>query len=342
MKVGIIGCGKIFPMHAYSIKGTDGVELCAISDIDDVKLKKWTEKLSVRGYKDYKDMILTEKLDAVHICTPHYLHAEMSIWALDHGVNVLTEKPAAITLNDVYMMKNAKDRNNKALVVSFQNRFNDSTQYAKECVASGKLGKFVSGKSSLTWSRSSDYYDASGWKGTWDKEGGGLIIDQAIHTLDLVTWILADTPKVKRSYLDNWFHKTIKVEDTAQLVIEFSNDAKFVFSGNNFYSEDSPILTTLNFENGVLNFKGDGVEIDFRNGRVLEISPEENDLINIEGHKQYWGTSHLKEIRNYYSSLLGGNLNPKNSIEECITTHKLIEDIYESSPFSKGQRRNSL
>ncbi|MGX7164140.1 Gfo/Idh/MocA family protein [Enterococcus massiliensis] len=339
MRVGIIGCGKIFPMHAYSLRELNEVELVAIADINEEKLRYWKRELDVETYVDYKEMIKKERLDAIHICTPHNLHKEMTIYALEHGLHVYTEKPSSITLKDSIEMLEVKKRVDKALVVSFQNRFNQSTLFVKTEFEKGKLGNFISAKGILNWSRSNEYYLKSGWKGTWNREGGGLIIDQAIHTIDIVPWILGMNMKVSKVFMDNWYHNSIEVEDIANISFEFSEGQKFTFAGNNFYSEDAPIQLQLIFEKGKATFTGDSVEIQYHTGITIAVHPEDSPLFDFAGHKQYWGTSHLKAIANFYREILLGNTNPKNSIEECILTQKLIDIIYSMSEFSNEKRK---
>lgn len=339
MRIGIVGCGKIFPMHAYSIKKIENIQLSAIADTNTEKLEHWANKLNVNKYQDYKEMIDKEALDVLHICTPHYLHKEMAVYALKKGLHVLTEKPSAIHYLDAIEMLEAKKNNNRALVVSFQNRFNESSVLVKEEFKKGVFGDFLGGKAQLTWNRSEDYYLKSGWKGLWTKEGGGLIIDQAIHTLDLVTWILDSNPKVVHSILENLAHPTIEVEDTAHVVLEYFVNKFFVFSGNNFYVEDSPVIIELLFERAKVIFTGDQVKIDCDCGKKVIQDPDISEMFNFEGHKQYWGTSHLKEIKNFYNELFKGNFSPKNSIEECMMTQKLVDNIYKDAIFSSGKRR---
>lgn len=338
MRVGIIGCGKIFPMHAYSIKEIPSVEIVAISDVNQEKLDFWQEKLSVKGYSDYKKMIEEERLDSVHICTPHYLHKDMAIFALKHGVHVFIEKPSSITYEETLAMNVAKRESGKSLVVCFQNRFNQSTLYVKEQYKNGNLGEFLGAKAVLAWSRSDEYYSKSGWKGTWEYEGGGLIIDQAIHTLDAVPWILGENVEVSRVFLDNWGHKLIEVDDIADISLTFPKGQKFHFSGNNFYLDDEPIKIQMIFDKARVDFTGDSVKIQYRNSTSVEIHPEESPLFSLAGHKQYWGTSHLKAIKDFYCEIQKGNTSPKNTIEECLDIQKIVDTIYNKSEFSNGKR----
>jgi predicted dehydrogenase len=131
-------------------------------------------------------MIDNEQLDVVHICTQHYLHPSMTIKALEKGCDVLTEKPMSTKYEDAVKMVETADRVDKTLGVIFQNRYNPGSVFAKKILDSGELGKVLGAKLDVTWMRTDEYYSKSDWKGTWDKEGGGVMIDQAIHTFDLL------------------------------------------------------------------------------------------------------------------------------------------------------------
>ena len=126
----------------------------------------------------------------VHLCLPHFLHPVMAIKAMKAGINVLTEKPIAISLQDADRMLAVQKETGVKLGCIFQTRYTKSVEKLKEMIARGDFGKILTARSYLTWNRPLDYYDGSDWKGTWDKEGGGVLIDQAIHSIDRVRYML--------------------------------------------------------------------------------------------------------------------------------------------------------
>ena len=132
---------KIFPMHAVSVSKQERAELVAVCDTKEDRAKAMAEKYGCRYYTDYQEMIRTEKLDAVHICTPHYLHPEMAIYAMEHGAHVLTEKPMAINQDDAVRMNETAQKTGKVLMVSFQNRFNPGSLLIKNTLDAGELEK---------------------------------------------------------------------------------------------------------------------------------------------------------------------------------------------------------
>lgn len=329
-KVAIIGCGNIFPMHAESIKGISNAKLVAVCDIKEYRVKEKAEKYNCNFYTDYKEMLAKEEIDVIHICLPHYLHAEVAIYAAKLGKHILTEKPMSIKLEDAEnMIKTAKD-NRVILGVIFQNRYNPGSKLIKEKLESGDLGKILSGKLEVTWNRSDEYYSKSDWKGTWDMEGGGVIIDQAIHTMDLMRWFVDSEIDYIDANISNRAHEIIQVEDSAEGIIKYKNGVVTVFHAINYYTYDSPVEIELHCEKGIATMVGDRAHVKLRDGREFIADNNLEDTFSYgDGTKGYWGISHTKQIKNYYASISAG-LTPDITGEEAIKTQKMICSIYES------------
>jgi predicted dehydrogenase len=163
-------------MHLVPIEHSARAELIACCDIKKDRADETAEKYGVKAYYDYEEMLDCEKLDAVHICLPHYLHCKVAIAAFERGVNVLTEKPMDVDLESAEKaVAKAKEKGVQFGVI-FQCRYNNAAQLVKKAVESGRLGRIISARSTLTWTRPDVYYAESDWKGTWDKEGGGVVI----------------------------------------------------------------------------------------------------------------------------------------------------------------------
>lgn len=334
-KVGIIGCGNIFTRHAYSVKANENAELVAVCDNKEDRAIKWAEELGVKYYTDYKEMIDKEEIDVVHICTPHYLHSEMAIYALNRGKHVMTEKPMAIKLSDAQdMVKAAKD-NYRVLGVIFQNRYNKGSVLAKQTLESGKLGKILSAKLSVTWCRPDEYYLNSDWKGTWDKEGGGVVIDQSIHTMDLLRWLIDCDIDYIDANISNRAHEIIQVEDSAEGVIKYKNGVLTGFYAINYYSYDAQVEIEIHCEKGLVNIKAARATITYNDGRIEIADNDPNEEFPFKGGKSYWGVSHLKQIDNFYDALMNGK-QPDITGEEALKTQEMICAIYESG---KEKRR---
>ncbi len=329
-KSAIIGCGNIFPMHAQSIRSLDNAEVVAVCDIKKDRAKAKGEQYNCNFYTDYKEMLSKEDIDVVHICLPHYLHPEVAIYASNLGKHVLTEKPMSIKLEDAEKMIKAAEDNKVTLGVIFQNRYNPGSKLIKNTLQSGELGKILSGKLEVTWNRSDEYYSHSDWKGTWDKEGGGVIIDQAIHTMDLMAWFVDSDIDYIDANISNRAHEIIQVEDSAEGVIKYKNGIVTAFHAINYYSYDAPVEIELHCEKGIAKMVGDRAHIKFKDGRELIADNNPEDTFDYgNGVKGYWGMSHSRQIKNYYEALSLG-VKPDITGYEAIKTQKIICSIYES------------
>lgn len=329
LRVGIIGCGRISVMHLVSIKHSIHADLVACCDIKKERADEVAEKYGCTSYTSYREMIESENLDAVHICLPHYLHVPVSIFAMEHGVNVLCEKPMAISLEDAERAVACAKKYNLRYGIVFQCRYNNSAQLVKRAVGSGKLGKIISASSTLTWARPDDYYAESDWKGTWEKEGGGVVIDQAIHSIDLVNW-LVDSEAVSVSCgMANRGHRIVKVEDSAEGLIIYKNGVRYGFYCMNNYGDDEPICIKLLCEKGKVEFNYDDAYIRYNDGTIQEAHQDIN-LVDYDGGKDYWGVMHARQIEQFYKACLGEE-QLEISGEEALKTQKLICEIYKNA-----------
>ena len=334
LRVAVIGCGRIAVMHLVPASVLEESELVAVCDIKEDRAKAAAEEYGVKAYTDYKEMIEKEELDAVHICLPHYLHTKVACYAFEHGVNVISEKPMDV---DYASAENAvKLAKEKGVLygVIFQCRYNNSAQLVKRAVTSGKLGRIISARSTLTWTRSDDYYSHSDWKGTWDKEGGGVIIDQAIHSMDLVNWIIDSDVESISVGMENRGHKKVFVEDSAEGLVKYKNGTSYGFWCMNNYGCDEPIEIRLYCENGKVVFNYDDAYIDYKDGTHEEAHNDLELKKYGEGHKDYWGSTHIIQIKQFYRSCLGLE-ELEISGERALKTHKLICDIYDKGGMKK-------
>ncbi len=337
LRSAIIGCGNIFPMHAVPVSKNPYTQLTAVCDIKPERAQSAAHRFSCRGYTDYKRMLDEERPDVVHICTPHYLHAPLACYAMQQGCHVLTEKPMAIKLKDARRMLDTAESTGKTLGVIFQNRYNAGSQLIRQCLDSGELGQVQAGRLLLTWNRSSEYYSQSDWKGTWEKEGGGVVIDQAIHTLDLMRWFFGKPVVQVKASLSNWTHPNILVEDTAEGRIEFEGGAYCAFYVMNHFCVDEAVRLELFCERGKAVMEGPKATVSLYNGRTYIADNDPSQVFEYGDVKQYWGTSHVKQINNFYDSILGRGAMYIRA-EDAFHTQELICAIYHEgcAHFARG------
>ncbi len=328
-KAGIIGLGAIYPMHKCSLQEL-GIPIGAVCDKNEDLAKKTAAELNCAYYTDYKEMIKTADIEVVHVCTPHYLHAPMSIYAAKKGKHVLTEKPMSIHLHDALEMIEAAKANKVTLGVIYQNRYNPGSILLKSNLESGALGKIISGKFIVTWHRSNEYYKESEWRGTIALEGGGVLINQAIHTLELTHWFVNSKLDYVSANCCNRLHDTINVEDMAEGIIVYKNGIHVNFYATTYYSCDAPIEIELHCENGTARLIGSKGIINFKDGSVLEEDTDPNEFIDYgNGIKAYWGVSHYKQVKNFYESIEKG-VAPDITGAEALNVQRLLCAIYDS------------
>jgi len=335
LKVGIIGCGTIFPMHAESLKRIPGVKITAVCDIKQARAADKARLHGCSAYSDYKEMFSSESLDVVHICTPHYLHAPMILEAAKRGINILTEKPMALNPSDAKREIAAAKKAGITFGVISQNRFNPSSVLVKKRVKDGSLGKMKSAKLVLSYCKPDSFYRKSDWKGRKDKEGGGVVIDQAIHYLDILRWLSPSPIDYVESKVANRFHSFINVEDSAEGVIRFKNGFHASFYLINYYSYDDDPEIEIDCEKARVNIVKDSAKIKYSGGRIETAVPKKNEYINYGGGvKSYWGYCHYNQIKDYYNSIRAGR-KPAITGEDALKTQELVWAIYESSKRNK-------
>jgi len=238
VKVGVIGCGVIAPSHIKGYLNSGMAEVVALCDRRSERAEELAREFNLQNikiYTNYEDLIKDPNIDAVSICTPHYLHAEMTIKAAEHKKHVLCEKPMAISLKQADEMIHACKRNNVKLEVVFQYRFSPDVQKVKKDFESGIFGTPVLGEAVVKWYRDdATYYKkdevARSWRGKWTTEGGGALINQSIHTIDLLQWIMGPVDYLYAIY-DTRTHD-IEVEDIAVATLKFKNGALGVIIGS--------------------------------------------------------------------------------------------------------------
>lgn len=299
LKVAVIGCGNVSVVHLDPIHTSPVAELIGVCDIKAERAQIAAKKYNVPWYTKYQEL-LDLNPDVIHICTPHNTHAEITIAAANRGIHVLTEKPMAVSLEDADAMIEAAKEHAVKLGVIFQNRYNASSQAAYEVVKSGRLGKVLGCRMFVTWNRSDEYYSHSDWKGTWDQEGGGVLIDQAIHTIDLMQWVMGDIDYLEAS-IDNRNHDLIDVEDVAEATIFFKNGALGSLYACNYYSYDAPVFLEIHGEKGIVKVEKDDAFIRIH-GEPEQVVTHEDALPTLG--KSYWGVNHATQINQFYQAVL--------------------------------------
>ena len=223
----VLGLG-IGMAHIEAVLKSENAELVAVCDIDEGRLAQAKEMCpQVRAYTDFEQLIADADVDIISICLPSGMHADYAVRAMESGKHVLVEKPIDITVEMALEIEKARVRTGMKAGIVHQNRYNFNMYPIKEAVDGGKLGKIFLGTFAVKWYRDQSYYDRGGWRGTWDMDGGGSLINQAIHTVDLMQWLMGDVESVTSTM--NIYNHKIETEDFTASLIKFKSGASATF-----------------------------------------------------------------------------------------------------------------
>jgi len=230
VQLGIIGLGNMGSLHCRSIADIENITLAAICDIDTDRLAKMKSRYQVPAFSDSKTLIKSGTCDAVLIATPHYDHTSIGIGALKNGLHVMVEKPISVHKADATRLIAAHKSSNQVFAAMFNQRTNPAYQAIRELLLSGKLGEVRRVQWTITdWFRSQAYYNSGGWRATWAGEGGGVLLNQCPHQLDLLTWLFG-VPTSVHAFCRFGKHHDIEVEDEVTAYLQYQNGSSAVFT----------------------------------------------------------------------------------------------------------------
>lgn len=350
LKCAIIGLGGICrAAHMPGYKKLDNVEIVAICDILPEKIKTFKQEFNmenVHAYTDYKELLKSEELDFVDICTPNYLHSVIAVEALNSGVNVFCEKPDAVSVSEALKMKEAAERNRKHLMVMRNNRYRKTARYLKNYIAEGKMGEIYCGR--CGWQRRRGIPGKGGWFTTKEQSGGGPLIDLGVHMIDLAIWLMGNPVPVAVSgstytkFAENDVSDSINsefgerkadgifdVEDLAMGFIKFDNGAclqiEFSWASN---VEEENIFVELRGTKSGSELKNDKLKIFTENSGCLEdIIPKVYDE----------PIAHGENIK-HFTEVLQNAAEPDFVPTQGVDMIKILEAIYKSAETGKEVR----
>jgi UDP-N-acetyl-2-amino-2-deoxyglucuronate dehydrogenase len=329
IRIGIVGCGRISVNHFGSIeKHGDELELVAICDIDPVVLIEHAEKYKVPAYLNLEEMLETEELDLVALCTPSGIHSNQTILAAKHRVHVMTEKPMATRWDDGVRMVKACDEYDVRLFVVKQNRRNTTLQLLKRAVTEKRFGKIHMVHLNVFWTRPQSYYDqGKGWRGTWEFDGGAFM-NQASHYVDLLEWLIGSVEKVQSMMSTT---RDIEVEDTGVLNVKWRNGALGSMSVTMLtYPENLEGSITILGEKGTVRIGGVAVnDIQIWQFEEPQDYDQQIQSANYETTSVY-GFGHPLYYRNVID-VLRGEAEPETDGREGLKSLELLIAAYLSA-----------
>ncbi|MGG1675998.1 Gfo/Idh/MocA family protein [Neobacillus sp. NRS-1170] len=327
LKAALIGLGDISKIHSPAIKANPNVELIAVCDVDE-ELRNIVPE--ARFYIDYQDMLESEALDVVHICLPHYLHNPVTKACVEKGVHVFLEKPLGLNTEEALEIVYLEEAHQEVKVcVCFQNRYNESFEMLQKIALSSEYGKIVGIKGLVAWYRPKSYYDVNSWRGQMEFAGGGVMINQALHTLDLMQ-LLGGKIESIRGNLDQLLDYGIEVEDTASARIQFENGATGLFFATNANAENSSVELEVIFEKGKFTIKDNILTRVTENGKKEDLIED----AKLPGSKFYYGASHVKLIHQFYQCIEQGTDNYVHA-KDALLSIQMIDAIRKSSDMKK-------
>lgn len=299
MKISIVGCGGISRTHIGAVREISDARIISVADCIPERAQAAAEQCGAKAYTSLDTMLSGEKPDILHICTPHCLHVPMAVYAMERGIDVLCEKPCAMTEEQLKALRDCQHRTGRQFGVCFQNRYNRSVRYLKDIIDSGLYGELIGMRAFVTWKRDADYYASGDWRGKKATEGGGVLINQALHTLDLMNMLGGGVKAVTAHCSNDHLRGIIEVEDTVSVFAEFSRGFRGVFFATTANAVTSPVMLEANFADRSIRIEGDSV-FEQKDGKLTPVL-DADSFIN--HGKACWGSGHAALIRDFYESV---------------------------------------
>lgn len=345
--LGIIGLGLIAEVHAQVIQEIEGCRLVAGLDTSRERALDFEKKYHCTAYTDMQEFLADPALDIVIIATPSGLHLEGALAAAQAKKHLIIEKPLEITTERCNQIIDACSENGVKLTCVFPTRYHKTPRLIKTAVEQGRFGTIVMASVEVKWFRSQEYYDNGAWRGTWKFDGGGALMNQSIHAIDLMQWILGQDVSQVFSFTDTLSHERIEVEDTAVAVLKFANGALGTIEGTT--SAYPGFLKKI----AIMGSKGSVVleEENIISWEFDEAKPEDEDIRNAYKNCTESGGGaadpasighhgHYTLVKSFVDSVRN-NTPVDITGESSRDTVSIIESIYKSAQTGKAVRINS-
>jgi predicted dehydrogenase len=334
VRTGLIGCGKIAQTHATALKALDEADFVAVADVDEGRARAFAEQHGVaKSYGSVDELLRAGGLDAVIVCTPHPLHAPVVVAAAEAGVHVLCEKPISDKLSEADQMVAAADKAGIKFSAVFQRRWWPACQRIREAIDAGKLGQLTVGECVSKLWRPAEYFASDPWRGKWATEGGGVLMNQAVHTIDMFQWYMGPVVEVVGRYAKLVHGDYIDVEDTAVATLVFANGALGTLLAATTIQPDFGFRVTVHGSNGATVSVWENPEGHQGVNDVWSIRGEESQRPNWEEEdrgKPGFPHFHQLQIQDFLQAVRD-NRPPAVTGAEGIKSLEIIQAIYRSS-----------
>lgn len=327
---GIIGCGVIADFHANALFGlSEEAVLVGVADARLPAAERFAKEKQVRAFASVEEMLACPEIDVVTICVPSGLHAELAIKAANAGKHIIVEKPMAITKEQLDAMEEACTRNGVMLSSIAQSRFTSGVRKAKQAIEDGYLGKMVCADVYMKFNRTQEYYNTGGWRGTKAMDGGGALMNQGIHGVDLLLYLAGDVKSVYA--VSKTLARQIEVEDTLSAVLEFKSGATGVIQATTSVYPGYPRRLELNGDKGTIVLEeGNLVRWDMEDTTLPEVTLKSNVRSSASAPTDFSADNHTKQFKDVIQALRNGT-KPLVDLREGRRAVDLILAIYKSA-----------
>jgi predicted dehydrogenase len=344
LRFALVGAGMIGGVHAKALAGLDEAELVAVVDADLDKARTLADAYGADASTDLDAVLRRADVDAVTICTPSGLHADGAVAALDAGKHVVVEKPLDVSLAAADRIIDAEKRSGRTVAVISQHRFDRSTEKVLQAVRDGHLGTITSAIASHAWWRGQTYYDSGDWRGTWALDGGGAIMNQTVHTINLMVTTVG-TPVEVFAYTGCLAHERIEVEDTAVAVVKFASGALGMIHGTTAaYPGLDASLRVFGSKGSAVISNDELVFLHENAGDAPEIAMSEMTGLNqvtaddaLAPEDVPLGRAHRRQLADFVQAVRTGRP-PRVGTAEARTSLSVILALYESAATGKPVR----
>ena len=332
--VGIVGAGTIGAVHAGALDELQDARLVAVAEAREVTGRKLAEAHGAEWHAELGELLSRPDVDVVVICTPSGLHPDQAVAAARAGKHVITEKPMATTLEGADRMIHACKEAGVTLTVIFQYRFNRDALRLKRAVEAGLFGRPVLGNAFVHWLRTQAYYgERGGWRGTWALDGGGALMNQSIHAVDLLQWILGPVESIC-GYAETLAHD-IEAEDTASVALRFASGALGTIQGTTSAHRDSPLRIEIRGTEGSATLEASRLTV-WQPSREEEIfSARDHESLPEPQGNEPLGAAHRQQLKEIFAALREGR-EPPIPGEEARKAVEIVLGIYRSA--ASGER----
>ncbi len=340
MRYALIGCGRIAKNHINAAINNN-LEIVAVCDIVCSKMDDLLEKSNIsdgkniKKYKNYKEMIENENLDLVSIATESGSHSEIALFCIDNNVNVIIEKPMAMSIDDANEIIKRSQQKNVKVSACHQNRFNIAIQKLRKAINDGRFGKLSHGSIHVRWNRNIDYYKQASWRGTWQEDGGALM-NQCIHGIDLLRWMFGSEISEVYGQTRQQFHDYLEAEDIGMAVVKFKNGAIATIEGTtNVFPKNLEETLYVFGETGTVKIGGTSTN-NIEVWNFKDENDEDAQLQNLkEATSNVYGNGHTRLFEDVIDSI-------ENDRPPYVDAHagkdalELVLAIYKSQKESKA------